>query len=124
MQVNSRPHNHSLELNILNKRGEQMVEASIVLPIIILVIMLLVRLCTFYLECLIAQTNMHRKMLVKWDNTNSPIVKTISETRDINYVNLGLAEGLIRKSVEVKGFTVREEKFVRVGDSVEAAVQK
>ena len=50
-------------LNRLNKRGEQMVEASIVLPIIILVIMLLVRLCTFYLECLIAQTNMHRNML-------------------------------------------------------------
>lgn len=124
MQVNSRPHNHSLELKILNKRGEQMVEASIVLPIIILVIMLLVRLCTFYLECLIAQTNMHRKMLVKWDNTNSPIVKTISETRDINYANLGLAEGLIRKSVEVKGFSVCEEKFVRVGDSVEAAIQK
>lgn len=124
MQVNSRPHNHSLELKILNKRGEQMVEASIVLPIIILVIMLLVRLCTFYLECLIAQTNMHRKMLVKWDKTNSPIVKTISETKDINYANLGLAEGLIRKSVEVEGFSVCEEKFVRVGDSVEAAIQK
>ena len=124
MQVNSRSHNHSLELKILNKRGEQMVEASIVLPIIILVIMLLVRLCTFYLECLIAQTNMHRKMLVKWDKTNSPIVKTISETKDINYANLGLAEGLIRKSVEVKGFSVCEEKFVRVGDSVEAAIQK
>ena len=124
MQVNSRPNNHSLKLNILNKRGEQMVEASIVLPIIILVIMLLVRLCTFYLECLITQTNMHRKMLVKWDNTNSPVVKTISDIRDINYANLGLAEGLIRKSVEVKGFSVCEDKFVRVGDSVEAAIQK
>nr|WP_298874941.1 hypothetical protein [uncultured Mogibacterium sp.] len=111
-------------LNRLNKRGEQMVEASIVLPIIILVIMLLVRLCTFYLECLIAQTNMHRNMLAKWDNTNSPIVKTISETREIDYANLGLAEGLIRKSVEVKGFSVCEEKFVRVGDSVEATIQK
>ncbi len=124
MQVNSRPNNHSLKLNILNKRGEQMVEASIVLPIMILVIMLLVRLCTFYLECLITQTNMHRKMLVKWDNTNSPVVKTISDIRDINYANLGLAEGLIRKSVEVKGFSVCEDKFVRVGDSVEAAIQK
>lgn len=124
MQVNSRPNNHSLKLNILNKRGEQMVEASIVLPIMILVIMLLVRLCTFYLECMITQTNMHRKMLVKWDNTNSPVVKTISDIRDINYANLGLAEGLIRKSVEVKGFSVCEDKFVRVGDSVEAAIQK
>ena len=124
MQVNSRPNNPSLKLNILNKRGEQMVEASIVLPIMILVIMLLVRLCTFYLECLITQTNMHRKMLVKWDNTNSPVVKTISDIRDINYANLGLAEGLIRKSVEVKGFSVCEDKFVRVGDSVEAAIQK
>lgn len=124
MQVNSKLYKSCLVLNRLNKRGEQMVEASIVLPIIILVIMLLVRLCTFYLECLIAQTNMHRNMLAKWDNTNSPIVKTISETREIDYANLGLAEGLIRKSVEVKGFSVCEEKFVRVGDSVEATIQK
>lgn len=101
-----------------------MVEASIVLPIIILVIMLLIRLCTFYLECLITQTNMHRKMLSKWDSTKSPVVKTLNDFRDINYANLGLAEGLIRKTIEVKGFTLCEDKFVRVGDTVEAAVQE
>ena len=98
-----------------------MVEASIVLPIIILVIMLLIRLCTFYLECLITQTNMHRKMLSKWDSTKSPVVKTLN---DFNYANLGLAEGLIRKTIDVKGFTLCEDKFVRVGDTVEAAVQE
>ena len=107
-----------------NKRGEQMVEASIVLPIIILVIMLLIRLCTFYLECLITQTNMHRKMLSKWDSTKSPVVKALNDSRDINYANLGLAEGLIRKTIEVKGFVVSEDKLVRVGDTVETAVQE
>ena len=107
-----------------NKRGEQMVEASIVLPIIILVIMLLIRLCTFYLECLITQTNMHRKMLSKWDSTKSPVVKTLNDFRDINYANLGLAEGLIRKTIDVKGFRLCEDKFVRVGDTVETAVQE
>ena len=108
-------------MSFSNKRGEQMVEASIVLPIIILV---LIRLCTFYLECLIAQTNMHRKMLSKWDSTKSPVVKALNDSRDINYANLGLAEGLIRKTIEVKGFTLCEDKFVRVGDTVEAAVQE
>ena len=101
-----------------------MVEASIVLPIIILVIMLLIRLCTFYLECLITQTNMHRKMLSKWDSTRSTVIKTLNDSRDINYANLGLAEGLIRKTIEVKGFRLCEDKFVRVGDTVEASVQE
>ena len=101
-----------------------MVEASIVLPIIILVIMLLIRLCTFYLECLITQTNMHRKMLSKWDSTKSPVVKTLNDFRDINYANLGLAEGLIRKTIGVEGFTLCEDKFVRDGDTVETAVEE
>ena len=34
------------------------------------------------------------------------------------------AEGLIRKTIYVKGFTLCEDKFVRVGDTVEAAVQE
>lgn len=67
---------------------------------------------------------MHHKMLSKWDSTSSPVVKTINDYRDINYANFGLAEGLIRKTVEVKGFAVREDKFVRVGDTVESAVQE
>ena len=124
MRVNSRTYTKSLLWTLFNKRGEQMVEASIVLPVIILVIMLLIRLCTFYLECLITQTNMHRRMLSEWDSTSYPVVKTINDSRDINYANLGLAEGLIRKTVEVKGFAVSEDKFVRVGDNVEAAVQE
>ena len=101
-----------------------MVEASIVLPIIILVIMLLIRLCTFYLECLITQTNMHRKMLSKWDSTKSPVVKTLNDFRDINYANLGLAEGLIRKTIDVKGFTLCVDMFVRVCDTVVSAVDE
>ena len=107
-----------------DKRGEQMVEASIVLPVVILVIMLLIRLCTFYLECLITQTNMHRKMLGKWDNTNSPVVRTISESRDVTYANIGLADGLLRKSIEVTGFSVCEDKLVRAGGVIEEAVKK
>ena len=106
------------------KRGEQMVEASIVLPVVILVIMLLIRLCTFYLECLITQTNMHRKMLGKWDNSNSPVVRTISESRDVRYANIGLAGGLLRKSIEVTGFSVCEDKLVRAGGVIEEAVKK
>ena len=124
MRVNFKSCAQNLVMPFSNKRGEQMVEASIVLPIIILVIMLLIRLCTFYLECLITQTNMHRKMLSKWDSTRSPVIKTLNDSRDINYANLGLAEGLIRKTIDVKGFTLCEDKFVRVGDTVEAAVQE
>lgn len=52
------------------------------------------------------------------------MIKTLNDSRDINYHNLGLAEGLIRKTIEVKGFTLCEDKFVRVGDTVEAAVQE
>lgn len=124
MRVNSKVYSQSLVTPFANKRGGQIIEASIVLPIIILVIMLLIRLCTFYLECLITQANMHHKMLSKWDSTSSPVVKTINDYRDINYANFGLAEGLIRKTVEVKGFAVREDKFVRVGDTIESAVQE
>lgn len=81
-----------------DKRGEQMVEASIVLPVVILVI--------------------------KWDNTNSPVVRTISESRDVRYANIGLAGGLLRKSIEVTGFSVCEDKLVRAGGVIEEAVKK
>lgn len=107
-----------------NRKGEEMVEASIVLPIVILVIMLLIRLCTFYLECLISQTNLHYQMLKKWDLCKSPIIRTIENEKEINYMNKGLAEGLLRKNIKARAYSICEDSLVRIGGNLGQAMEK
>lgn len=109
---------------LFDKRGEEIVEASIVLPIIILVIILLIRLCTFYLECLISQTNLHSQMLDKWDASRSPIVKSFDERKNVNYMNKGLAEDMLNKTIEAKAYSICEDNLVRAGGNFGKALEE
>ena len=47
----------------MNKRGDEIVEAAMVLPILILTILSLILLIVYYFACLNVQVDLHRQMV-------------------------------------------------------------
>jgi hypothetical protein len=56
------------EFCLINKRGSQMTEAAISLPLVILTAMLMIRLFVFYLDILVTGIEEHRKALEAQDS--------------------------------------------------------
>ena len=64
---------------LTNKRGSQMTEAAISLPLIILAAMLMIRLFVFYLDILTTDIKEHRKALEAQDAYRGAVMRTYEE---------------------------------------------
>jgi len=91
-----------------------MVEAAIALPLIILSIMLLIRLFTFYLEILSTGIQEHEKAiesLKQYDGVSNSIYENI-ET--IKLVSGGVLETDLNKEIYTKAYLYNEDSMVRI----------
>lgn len=98
---------------IWNKRGSQMVEAAIVLPVVIIAIMLLIRLFTFYLQILCTAVNAHEAALREWKSYNGFAGKKYEATEEVEMIKGGLLSSNLKKTIEVKAYFYNEDKLVR-----------
>ena len=96
-----------------------MVEASIAMPIIILAVMLLLRLFTFYLQILNTGIKEHEKALEEWDKFAGKSMRTYETTSDVEMVKGGLLGMDLHKMISTKAYFFNEDVLVRAGDVID-----
>ena len=102
-----------------NKRGSQMVEAAISLPIIILAAMLMLRMFTFYLEILTTGISEHREAMEASDSYRGVFLKTYRDSKEIKMLRGGLLMIDVGKKMDTKAYMINEDVLVRTGESVD-----
>ena len=98
------------------RRGSQMVEAAVSLPIIILAAMLLIRLFVFYLEILTTGIEKHKAVLEEQDAYRGAFIRTYRDEEDISMLRGGLLNMDVRKRLEIKAYMINEDILVRSGE--------
>lgn len=101
---------------IFNRRGSQFVEAGIAMPIIILGVMLMLRLFTFYLQILCTGIQEHEKALEAMQNFNGVGISVYQNVEDVEMLKSGLLGFDLKKSIETKAYLCNEEKLVRANE--------
>lgn len=105
------------KLNIVtNKRGEEMVEASISMPLIILTIILLLRLFTFYLSILTTGINEHEKALAAWEAYNGETVKKYENLEHVWLLKGGILNFDVSKEISTEMYFYNEDNMVRASE--------
>ena len=99
-----------------SKRGSQMVEAAVSLPIIILAAMLLIRLFVFYLEILTSGIDKHKAVMEQQDAYRGAFIRTYRDEEDISMLRGGLLRMDVCKRLEVKAYMINEDVLVRSGE--------
>lgn len=98
------------------KRGSQMVEAAVSLPIIILAGMLLIRLFVFYLEILTSGIARHKEVMEQQDAYRGAFIRTYSDEEEIRMLKGGLLKTDVSKRLEIKAYMINEDVLVRSGE--------
>ncbi|MBR2673902.1 MAG: hypothetical protein IKE52_00365 [Mogibacterium sp.] len=100
-----------------NKRGAEMVEAAISLPLIILTAMLLVRMFIFYLEILNTGVAEHMEALDKWDSYSGIGFQEYKDTRDVKLLRGGVLLFDVKKQINTRAYLINEDLIVRASDT-------
>ena len=98
-----------------NKRGNEMVEAAISLPLIILTAMLLVRMFAFYLEILNTSVASHMEALDKWDAYGGAGMQVYKSTKEVKLLRGGVLKFDAKKIINTKAYMINEDLLVRAG---------
>ena len=107
---------YRLIMNAAGKKGSEMVEAAVSLPVIILAAMLMIRMFTFYLEILTTEVKMHKEALSRQDGYNGLVFRTHNEEKKITLLKGGLLLFDAHKTVRVKTYLINEDYLVRSGE--------
>lgn len=99
-----------------NKRGSQMTEAAISLPLIILAAMLMLRLFVFYLEVLTGGINEHKEAMQAQDAYRGAAIRTYTKEKKISMLKGGLLKTDASKRLSVRAYMINEDLLVRSGE--------
>lgn len=99
-----------------NKKGNEMVEASITMPVIILTTILLLRVFTFYLEILNLSVKSHEKALSAYDSYKSKEFKVYRKEAEVIMMKTGILKFDLKKKVETTLYIYNEDEIIRTGE--------
>lgn len=102
-----------------SRKGSQMVEAAIVMPVIILTAMLLLRLFTFYLEILSAGISEHMTALEAGDSYDGAGFRKYTAEREVMMLKGGLLNMDLVKTIDTTVYMINEDVLVRAGDAID-----
>lgn len=102
-----------------NKRGEEMVEGAISLPLIILTAMLLVRMFTFYLEILNTSVAEHVDAWERCDSYSGAGFQVYKNTRDVKLMRGGVLLFDAKKEINTKCYMLNEDLMVRASEALQ-----
>ena len=100
------------------KRGSQMVEAAISLPLIIITAMLLIRLFVFYLDILTTGIKEHREALEAQDAYKGIMMRTYETAEEVIMLRGGVLKRNVSKKIDVKAYLINEDFLVRSGEAL------
>ena len=96
-----------------NRRGAEMVEGAISLPLIILTAMLLVRMFTFYLEILNTSVACHVEALERWDSYGGIGMQIYKNSEEVKLLKGGVLLFDVGKEINTKLYMLNEDLIVR-----------
>lgn len=98
---------------IKGKKGNEMVEAGLAMPVIILAVLLLVRLFTFYIQILTAGVQEHEVALDKMETYSGKTIKSYETECDIEMIRGGLLSSSLKKTIKTQAYLINEDEMVR-----------
>lgn len=101
---------------ISSKRGSQIVEAAISLPLILITAMLLVRMFVFYLDILSTGIKEHRKALEAQDTYGGVMMRTYEAAEEVILLRGGVLKRNVSKRIDIKAYLINEDFLVRSGE--------
>jgi len=104
---------------ISSKRGSQIVEAAISLPLILITAMLLVRMFVFYLDILTTGIKEHRKALETQDAYQGVMMRTYETSEEVILLKGGVLKRNAGKRIDVKAYLINEDFLVRSGEALD-----
>lgn len=99
-----------------NKRGSQMAEAAIALPVAILAAMLMLRMFTFYLEILTGGIAEHKAAMRMQDEYRGAFIRTYTKEKKISLLKGGLLKTDVSKRLSIRAYMINEDILVRSGE--------
>ncbi len=106
---------HDFAKILKSNKGEEMVEAAIALPAVILIALLMLRVFTFYLEILNAGIKEHEKAVEAWSKFKGAGISEYRTERKINLMPGGFLQNAGTKKIETKAYLINEDVIVRAG---------
>lgn len=103
---------------LFGKRGAEMAEAAISLPLVILTAMLLIRMFTFYLEILNTSINEHMEALKRWDDYSGMGMQVYKNKREVSLLRGGVLLFDAKKKINTKAYMLNEDLMVRASDAI------
>ena len=105
-----------LILTLRSRRGSQMVEAAVSLPIIILAAMLLLRMFVFYIEILTTGIERHMAVMEEQDSYRGAFIRTYRDEEEIALLKGGLLMMDVHKRLDIKAYMINEDILARSGE--------
>lgn len=107
----------SLKQALKNRRGAEMAEAAISLPLIILTAMLLIRTFTFYLEILNTSLAEHMEAMERWDDYSGTGMQVYKNSREVKLLRGGVLLFDAKKEIRTKAYMLNEDLMVRASET-------
>ncbi len=103
----------------LNKKGEEMIEASITVPLIIIITFLLIRLTIFYYEIMNTRVEMHENIMEDALATDELVGEAIEKNEKICLIDNEYLNKIFEFNVYSTYHVFSETNLVMVGDMIE-----
>ena len=103
---------------ILNKRGNEIVEAAIVLPVFVLIVVSLIGVCLFKYNAFKVECEVQREVVDAIRNDKS-VIKIIEKATESSGYPGGLFNGVMYSVYTPYGYAVDEEIILRTGEFVD-----
>lgn len=101
----------------MGKCGTDLVEAAIVLPVLILVILSLILLMVYFYHCLTSQTALHAELLTKSAQSDA-VFKTLEQSRQVSEKLGGLSAVLMETCIKARCYVFAPAAILRTGELI------
>ena len=98
---------------VCNKRGESIVEAAIVIPVVILMILSMIILLIHFHKGMNAQTGLHEKLSGK-AMKNDLIFSVKNDSQNIETVLKGISGGILKREISGKCYMLNPADSIRL----------
>lgn len=100
-----------------SKRGEEMVEAALVLPLLILTILSLILLILYYHTALQSQTELHSRLLAEAAESKA-VYKRIEDSKRVSSEMGGIVSMVMKKEIDSSIYVLRPAAILRTGELI------
>lgn len=101
-----------------NQRGNEFMEAAIVIPIITAVVMLILNLFVFYLNILVTGAKVHGETWKSWDAGTEATIEVHHRTVKAQMASRGILSFLPESERDVRYYELNEDRMTRAKDLI------